>query len=151
MAIDISGDATAAIARNAARNGLVNIEPRTENVFDALRELERAGERFETIVLDPPAFAKNKRAVPNALAGYKEINLRALKLLNTGGHLITCSCSYHVDEATFIGLVHSAAADARTHLTLVEKRTQSRDHPILLGVPETLYLKCLILRKIGTY
>ena len=98
-ALDISEDATALLARNAARNGLSNVQVRTTNVFDELRTLERMGERFDSIVLDPPAFAKSKAAIPKALSGYKEINLRALKLLKPGGFLITCSCSYHVNEA----------------------------------------------------
>ena len=107
------------------------------------------GERFDTIVLDPPAFAKNKASIANARAGYKEINLRALKLLNPGGTLVTCSCSYNVNEATFAEIVHEAAVDAQADVTVVEKRMQGRDHPVLLGVPETYYLKCFILRKIG--
>ncbi len=119
------------------------------NVFDELRGLERLKERFDTIVLDPPAFAKNRAAVPKAVSGYKEINLRALKLLNPGGTLVTCSCSYHVNEAAFAELVYEAAVDARVHVTVVEKRMQGRDHPVLLGVPETYYLKCFILRKIA--
>jgi 23S rRNA (cytosine1962-C5)-methyltransferase len=111
--------------------------------------MERLGERFDTIVLDPPAFAKNKAAVEHARAGYKEINLRALKLLNPGGTLVTCSCSYHVSEAAFAEIVYDAAVDARVHVTVVEKRMQGRDHPVLLGVPETYYLKCFILRKLA--
>ena len=91
----------ARITENAERNGLTNLEAREANVFDELRHLEKAGERYDTIVLDPPAFAKNKASIPKALAGYKDINLRALRLLNPGGYLITCSCSYNVDEATF--------------------------------------------------
>jgi 23S rRNA (cytosine1962-C5)-methyltransferase len=118
-------------------------------VFDELRGLDRLGERFDTIVLDPPAFAKNKAAVSNARAGYKEINLRALKLLNPGGTLITCSCSYHVNEAAFAEIVYEAAVDAQAHVAVVEKRMQGRDHPVLLGVPETYYLKCFILIKIA--
>jgi len=114
-----------------------------------LRELEIAGARFDTIVLDPPAFAKNRAAVPRAVTGYKEINLRALKLLEPGGHLLTCSCSYNVDEALFKSVVEEAAADARVTVALVEKRLQARDHPVLLTVPETYYLKCLVVRKIA--
>ena len=102
-ALDSSAAAVAAdAATTRARNGLTNVEVREANVFDELRELEIAGERFDTIVLDPPAFAKNKAAVERAIAGYKEINLRALRLLEPGGHLVTCSCSYNVDEALFI-------------------------------------------------
>jgi 23S rRNA (cytosine1962-C5)-methyltransferase len=149
LAVDISADAVRSLVENATRNGFSTIEAVEANVFDTLRDLDRAGERFETIVLDPPAFAKQKRALPKALAGYKEINLRALKLLRVGGVLVTCTCSYHVDEATFGVVIHEAARDARARVVVAEKRMQSRDHPVLLGVPETYYLKCLILRKIG--
>ena len=148
MAIDISEDAVARVRANAERNGLA-IDARVGNVFDELRGLERLKERFDTIVLDPPAFAKNKAAMPKAVSGYKEINLRALKLLNPGGTLVTCSCSYHVNEAAFAELVYDAAIDARVHVSVVEKRMQGRDHPVLLGVPETYYLKCFILRKLA--
>jgi 23S rRNA (cytosine1962-C5)-methyltransferase len=147
-AIDISADAVARISANAARNGLANVEAREANVFDELRRLERDGQRFDTVVLDPPAFAKNKAALPNAVAGYREINLRALRLLAPGGVLVTCSCSYNMDEATFGQTVYEAAVDAGCHLNVVDKRMQGRDHPVLLGVPETYYLKCLILRRI---
>ncbi len=146
-AIESSTDAVAALEANAVRNGLT-IQIRAANVFDELRDLVRAGKRFETIVLDPPAFAKSKDAVSRAVAGYKEINLRALKLLSPGGVLITCTCSYHVDETRFERIVQDAARDARTTVSVVEKRTQSRDHPVLLGVPETRYLTCLILRRV---
>lgn len=148
-ALDISEDATAMLARNAARNGLSNVEVRTTNVFDELRTLERMGEAFDSIVLDPPAFAKSKAAIPKALSGYKEINLRALKLLKPGGFLITCSCSYHVNEAAFAEVVFDAALDARVEVSVVEKRMQGRDHPVVLGMPETYYLKCFILRKLA--
>jgi len=148
IAIDVSEDAIARVAENAARNG-VAVETRVGNVFDELRGLERLRERFDTIVLDPPAFAKNKRAVANAQAGYKEINLRALKLLNPGGTLVTCSCSYHVNEAMFAEIVYEAAIDAQAHVTVTEKRMQGRDHPVLLGMPESYYLKCFILRKLA--
>ena len=133
--------------RTPDENG-VTIDARVGNVFDELRGQERLGERFDTIVLDPPAFAKNKAAVPNARAGYKEINLRALKLLNPGGILVTCSCSYNVNEALFAEIVYEASVDAQSHVTVLEKRMQGRDHPVLLGVPETYYLKCFILRKL---
>jgi len=148
IAVDISADAVARIAANAARNGLANIEAREANVFDELRRLEREGERFDTIVLDPPAFAKNKASVPKAISGYRDINLRALRLLKPGGTLVTCSCSYNVDEATFGQVVHEAATDALVHVNVLEKRMQGRDHPVLLGVPETYYLKCFILRRL---
>jgi len=149
IAVDVSADAVARIAANAARNGLANVEAREANAFDELRRLEREGERFDAIVLDPPAFAKNKASVPNAMAGYREINLRALRLLKPGGTLVTCSCSYNLDEATFGQVVHEAATDALAHVNVVEKRMQGRDHPVLLGVPETYYLKCFILRRIA--
>ena len=148
IAFDVSEDAVARVRHNAARNG-VAVDARVGNVFDELRGLDRLGERFDTIVLDPPAFAKNKGAVANARAGYKEINLRALKLLRPGGTLVTCSCSYHINEAAFGEIVHDASVDAQTQVTVVEKRMQGRDHPVLLGVPETYYLKCFILRKLA--
>ncbi len=148
-ALDVSADAVARITANAAANGITNVTAREANVFDQLRHLERDGARYDTIVLDPPAFAKNKASVQNALAGYKEINLRALRLLAPGGYLITCSCSYNVDEGMFAQAVFEASADAHIPVTVVEKRMQGRDHPVLLGVPETYYLKCLILRKLA--
>lgn len=144
--IDISADAVQAAQRNAAINEATNVNFVAANVFDALREMEAAGERFDTIVLDPPAFAKNRASVSAAARGYKEINLRALKLLNPGGVLITCTCSYHMSEELFLKLIAEAANDARRRLQMVEKRTQSRDHPILFGVPETYYLKCVVAR-----
>lgn len=148
IAYDVSEDAVARIRANGARNG-VAIDARAGNVFDELRGLERSGARFDTIVLDPPAFAKNKAAVAKAMTGYKEINLRALRLLAVGGTLVTCSCSYNVSEAMFGEIVYEAAVDAQAQVTVVEKRMQGRDHPVLLGVPETYYLKCLILRKLA--
>jgi 23S rRNA (cytosine1962-C5)-methyltransferase len=148
IAFDVSDEAVARIRQNAARNN-VKVDARVGNVFDELRGLDRTGERFDTIVLDPPAFAKNKASVERALAGYKEINLRAMKLLQPGGYLITCSCSYNVDEMTFLNVVTQAAVDARASMTLIEKRLQAADHPILLTVPETLYLKCFILRRLA--
>lgn len=146
LGLDISGEAVAAARRNAELNGARNVEFREANVFDALREMETAGERFDTIVLDPPAFAKNRASVRAAARGYKEINLRALKLLNRDGTLITCTCSYHMPEQMFLELIAEAAADAHRRTQLVEKRMQARDHPVLVGVPETYYLKCMIVR-----
>jgi 23S rRNA (cytosine1962-C5)-methyltransferase len=148
-ALDISEDATTMLARNAARNGLSNVEVRTTNVFDELRTLDRMGEAFDSIVLDPPAFAKSKAAIPKALSGYREINLRALKILKPGGFLVTCSCSYHVNESAFAEVIFDAALDARVGVSVVEKRMQARDHPVVLGMPETYYLKCFILRKLA--
>ena len=147
-AVDVSGDAVGRIRANAERNGVRHIEAREANVFDDLRRLERAGARYDTIVLDPPAFAKNKASVPNALAGYKEINLRAMRLLTPGGYLVTCSCSYNVNEDMFEDVIHQASVDSHVPLAVVEKRMQGRDHPVLVGVPETYYLKCFILRRV---
>ena len=147
VAVDVSEGAAAAVARHAERNGAANVKPRAGNVFDVLRDYDRAGERFDTIVLDPPAFAKHRGAAVKALAGYKEINLRALKILAPGGVLVTSSCSYHVDEPAFGDMLSAAAADARADVRVVEKRIQSRDHPVLATAPETSYLKCVVLRR----
>jgi 23S rRNA (cytosine1962-C5)-methyltransferase len=147
-AIDISHDAVMRIESNATRNHVNNVTVREANVFDDLRRLEKAGARYDTIVLDPPAFAKNKASVPNAIAGYKEINLRALRLLSPGGYLVSCSCSYNVNEDLFGSVLHEASVDSHTPITVVEKRMQGRDHPVLVGVPETHYLKCFILRRV---
>jgi len=146
--IDISGEAVAAARRNAELNNLNNVEFREANVFDALREMEAIGERFDAIVLDPPAFAKNRASLKSALRGYKEINLRALKLLHRGGVLITCTCSYHVSEELFVEVLAQAAIDAHRRLQIVEKRMQATDHPVLITMPETYYLKCVIARVI---
>ena len=149
LAVDVSADAVARVQRNAALNGITNVTAREANVFDLLHDLDGRGERFDTVILDPPAFAKSKSAVEKARRGYKEINLRALKLLRPGGCLITCSCSYHVHEGDLEGILADAAADAGATVSVVEKRRQARDHPILLGVPETYYLKCFVLRKLA--
>ena len=146
-ALDSSAAAVAATLENARLNGVTNLEAREANVFDELRELESSGATFEVVVLDPPAFARNKTAVERAAAGYKEINLRAMRLLAPGGHLITCSCSYNVGEALFLEILRDAAVDSHCSMTLVEKRMQARDHPVLLNVPETHYLKCIVLRR----
>ena len=148
IGIDISADAVAAAQRNAELNALDNVEFREANVFDALREMEAVGERFDVIVLDPPAFAKNRASLKAAIRGYKEINLRALKLLNPGGVLVTCTCSYHVSEELFLEILAQAAIDARRRLQIMEKRMQATDHPVLSGMPETYYLKCVIARVI---
>jgi 23S rRNA (cytosine1962-C5)-methyltransferase len=147
-ALDISEEAVARITRNAARNAAPHVTARQVNVFDELRNLERSADRYDAIVLDPPAFAKNKAALDGAFAGYKEINLRAMRLLAPGGYLVTCSCSYNVDETMFQQVVHEATIDSHVPMSLVEKRMQGRDHPVLVGVPETHYLKCLILRRV---
>jgi 23S rRNA (cytosine1962-C5)-methyltransferase len=149
LAVDLSAESLARVAANAARNAIGNLTTQNANVFDLLRALDDAGERFDTLVLDPPAFAKSKDAVEKAERGYKEINLRALRILKPGGCLLTCSCSYHVHEDHFEAILGEAAADAGATVTVVEKRRQARDHPVLLGVPETHYLKCLVLRKLA--
>jgi len=146
LGIDVSADAIQAAHKNAELNNVTNVQFREANVFDALREMEVAGERFDTIVLDPPAFAKNRASVKAAARGYKEINLRAIKLLKPAGVVVTCTCSYHMSEEMFLEIIAAAANDAHRKLQLIEKRTQSSDHPILLGVPETYYLKCAIAR-----
>lgn len=145
-AIDSSGGALAHAVRNAALNGISNIEFRELDVFVVLASYASARRQFQTVVLDPPAFAKSRSTVEDALRGYKEINLRALRLLAPGGILVTCSCSQHVDEATFLELIAQAALDAGRQLRVIERRTQGLDHPILLTVPETHYLKCVILQ-----
>jgi len=147
-AVDISEQAAAQGREAAARNGAKNVEFKVANAFDLLRAESEAGERYDAIVLDPPAFAKTKSSIDAALRGYKEINLRAFHLLSPGGVLVTCSCSFHIDEATFERTVLQAASDAKRSVQVVERRGAARDHPTLLGVPETRYLKCLILRVV---
>ena len=147
-AVDISEPAAAQGREAAARNGAQNVEFVVANAFDLLRDQSERGERYDTIVLDPPAFAKTKSSIDAALRGYKEINLRAFHLLPAGGALITCSCSFHVDEEQFEKTVLAAANDAKRAVQIVERRGAARDHPGLLGVPETRYLKCLILRAL---
>ncbi|MGE5509201.1 MAG: class I SAM-dependent rRNA methyltransferase [Chitinophagales bacterium] len=142
-ASDISAAATALAERNAAENGFAGVcHFREGNGFEVLRQHDLEGARFDMVILDPPAFTKSKYTVEAALRGYKEINLRALKLLAPGGILVTCSCSHHLDETTFQAMVAEAAADTRRRLRLREWRGQAPDHPILVGVPETRYLKC---------
>ena len=148
LGIDSAAEAIAGAERNARLNGVGNVTFQVANVFDALRDLGSSGERFDTIVLDPPAFTKSRATVKSGARGYKEINLRALKLLNPGGVLITCSCSYHMSEEMFLEIIAEAALDAHRHVQIIEKRGQSSDHPVLLGVPETHYLKCVIARVI---
>lgn len=147
LSVDVSNEALARLRTNAEANNMTNIETIEANAFDFLREAADSGESFDCIVLDPPAFAKNRSAVRQAIRGYKEIHLRALKLLSSGGHLITSTCSYHVKEPDFLDIVSSAAADVGARVLLLEKRMQSRDHPVLLTMPETHYLKCLLLQK----
>ena len=147
LGVDSSEAAIAAARRNAELNGYG--EPArfvAANAFDFLRDLDRSSERFDVVVLDPPAFAKGKSHFEAARRGYKEVNLRAIKILRPGGFLVTCSCSHHMPAGEFYQLVVEAAADARRPLRLVEARGQAKDHPVLAGVPETAYLKCLIFQ-----
>lgn len=145
-AVDMAPAALNAARRNQEANAIPNVTFREANTFDLLKEYDEVGRRFDTIILDPPAFAKNRASIPAAQRGYKEINLRAMKLLKPGGYLVSCSCSYHISEPLFLQVLAEAAIDARKTVTVVERRTQARDHPILLTMPETHYLKCLIIR-----
>jgi 23S rRNA (cytosine1962-C5)-methyltransferase len=144
--VDMGAAALEAARRNQQLNSIGNVAFREANAFDLLKEYDEVGRRFQMVILDPPAFAKNRDSLPAAQRGYKEINLRALKILEPGGYLVTCSCSYHVSEALFLQLVAEAANDARRTVAVVERRTQAEDHPILLTMPETHYLKCIIIR-----
>ena len=146
LGIDSSPEALQLARRNQQLNGIANVEWKEANCFDFLKAADLEKQRYDTIVLDPPAFARQKSKLEAARRGYKELNLRALKMLNPGGFLLTCSCSHHVSEADLLEIVAEAALDAHRTVTVVERRTQARDHPILLTVPETHYLKCLILR-----
>jgi 23S rRNA (cytosine1962-C5)-methyltransferase len=141
--VDSSRPALETADRNAALNGR-EIEWIEGNAFDLLKDYSSAGRQYDTIVLDPPAFAKTKRDLDKALRGYKELNLRAMKMLRPSGILVTCSCSFHVSAADFLEVVADAARDAHKSLRLLESRGQAKDHPVLLNVPETSYLKCLI-------
>jgi 23S rRNA (cytosine1962-C5)-methyltransferase len=147
-AVDSSGPALATARANAAANGIANISFEESDVFHLLAGYASARRQFSMVVLDPPAFAKSRKNLEAAASGYKEINLKALRLLAPGGILVTCSCSHHVSEAMLLELVAQAALDAKRTLRVLERRTQSQDHPILLTVPETLYLKCLILEVV---
>lgn len=147
LALDSSGAALVRGAENAARNGLSNIEWREADAFEALRAMERAREEFDIIALDPPAFAKSRAAVPKALRGYREINLRAMRLLAPGGTLVTASCSFHVDRHAFLQMLVMAAGDAGRRMVLQQLLGQGVDHPELLTVPETGYLKGAVLKR----
>jgi len=144
-ALDSSRPALEVAERNEKLNpGAAEIEWVEGNAFDYLKDKSALGPQYDSIVLDPPAFAKNKRSLDTAMRGYKELNLRALKMLRPAGLLVTCSCSYHVSDADFLQMLTSAAADTHKTLRLLEQRSQSLDHPILLNIPESRYLKCLI-------
>jgi 23S rRNA (cytosine1962-C5)-methyltransferase len=147
-AVDSSASALQSAAANARVNGIANVEFREADVFDLLSSYANARQRFQTVVLDPPAFTKSRTNLQDAARGYKEINLRALRLLDSGGILVTCSCSHHFSESMLLETVAEAALDAGRTLRVLERRTQSQDHPILLTVPETHYLKCVVLQVI---
>jgi 23S rRNA (cytosine1962-C5)-methyltransferase len=147
-AIDSSGAALAAAEANRTANGVSNIEFKEADVFEILGGYASVRREFATVVLDPPAFAKSRRNLEAAARGYKDINLRALRLLGRGGILVTCSCSHHVSEGMLLEIVAEAALDAGRELRVLERRTQAQDHPILLTVPETHYLKCLVLQVV---
>ncbi|MGI5885397.1 MAG: class I SAM-dependent rRNA methyltransferase [Candidatus Spyradocola sp.] len=144
--VDVSEEACAVARRNAELNDLQNVEFVAENAFDLLRRYYDEKRHFDVIILDPPAFAKTRSAVPGALRGYKEINLRAMKMLPEGGFLVSCSCSQHVSRQAFEEMLLSAARDAHRQVRIVESRTQGKDHPILLAAPETQYLKFFVLQ-----
>ncbi|MBU1181582.1 MAG: class I SAM-dependent rRNA methyltransferase [Pseudomonadota bacterium] len=145
-AIDISESAMELAKKNAQLNGITNIQFETDNVFDRLKLYDGQKRKFDTIVLDPPAFAKSRSHIEAAVRGYKEINLRAMRLLDPGGLLVTNSCSHHIDENAFLNILTQAASDALCRVQVLEKRTQGKDHPFLLSMPETYYLKCIFLR-----
>ena len=145
-AIDISESAIELAKKNAQLNGITNIQFETYNVFDRLKLYDGQKRKFDIIVLDPPAFAKSRSHIEAAVRGYKEINLRAMRLLDPGGLLITNSCSQHIDENAFLNILNQAASDALCRVQVLEKRTQAKDHPFLLSMPETYYLKCIFLR-----
>ena len=147
-AIDSSGPALATAEANRQANNIANVEFREADVFEILGGYVSAQREFSTVVLDPPAFAKSRRNLEAAARGYKEINLRALRLLGPGGILVTCSCSHHLSEAMLLEIVAQAALDAGRELRVIERRTQAQDHPILLTVPETHYLKCLVVQVV---
>jgi len=147
-AVDSSETALRVARVNAEANAIANVELREADVFDLLAGHAAARRQFDIVVLDPPAFAKSRQNLEAAVRGYKEINRRALELLSSGGILVTCSCSHHLSEAALLEIVASASLDTRRKLRVVERRMQSQDHPVLLTVPETLYLKCLILEVI---
>jgi 23S rRNA (cytosine1962-C5)-methyltransferase len=147
-ALDISPAALARAADNCARNGLTNVDLVEANAFDYLRSREQSGDRFDTIVLDPPAFAKNRSALPAAVRGYKEINLRAMRLLTRGGLLFTASCSFHLTKPLFLDMLHAAAADSGRRIMLRDLRGQPLDHPEVLTIPETGYIKGAMLEAL---
>jgi 23S rRNA (cytosine1962-C5)-methyltransferase len=143
--VDSSAEAIERTRANAERNDIGNIKYHEENVFAFLKAADVAGEKFDVIVLDPPAFARNKTELEGSVRGYKEINLRAMKLLYPGGTIVTCSCSHHMTEELFTDVLAAASADVKRRFRIVEKRSQAKDHPLLVGFPESYYLKCFVL------
>lgn len=149
LGVDTSAEAVALAQDHAARNGVAaRCTWRTGDAFDVMRRLQGTRERFDLVILDPPAFARTREAVPKALAGYKEVNLSALRLLRGEGFLVSCSCSWHVDEGMLWEAIVGAARDARRELRLIEFRSQARDHPVLAAMPETRYLKCFVVQAL---
>jgi 23S rRNA (cytosine1962-C5)-methyltransferase len=148
VALDVSAEALRRAARNCELNGLTNVELVEANAFEFLKEQQRSRAHYDTIVLDPPAFAKTKASLPSAIRGYKEINLRAMRLLSPGGNLLTASCSFHLTIPLFLDMLRSAAADSGRRLGLRELRTQPLDHPGIVNVPETIYLKSAVLEAL---
>ena len=147
IGVDVSAHAVSCARHNAVLNNLEGIASFKEaNAFDLLRSYSETKERFDTVILDPPAFTKTKSAKEGAVRGYKEINLRAMKIINEGGYLVSCSCSQHIDNGLFMDIIYQAAHDAKKTLRLLEFRTQAKDHPILLASGETQYIKCAILQ-----
>jgi 23S rRNA (cytosine1962-C5)-methyltransferase len=141
--IDSSRPALETADQNAALNRR-EIEWIEADAFALLKDYAAMGQQYDTVILDPPAFAKSKRNLEKALRGYKELNLRALKMLRPGGILVTCSCSYHVDQSDFLEMISSAAVDTHKSLRILEARGQAKDHPVMLGIPETSYLKAVV-------
>ncbi len=145
LGVDISEEALAVARENAALNGL-DVRFEAHNVFDLLRQYQGEGRQFDLIVLDPPAFTKSRKMIESAKRGYKDINLRAMKLVRDGGYLVSCSCSQHVTPDMFVDILREAAYETRRRVRIIELRSQGRDHPVLLGSDETRYLKCVIMQ-----
>ncbi|HYH02253.1 MAG TPA: class I SAM-dependent rRNA methyltransferase, partial [Bacillota bacterium] len=149
LGVDISDEAVKLASQNAALNRLDKIcQFKTANAFDFLRDQVGQKQTYDLVILDPPAFTKSKQTIDSAVRGYKEINLRGLKLLQSGGILVTCSCSHHMSTELFWEVISSAAVDAKKQIRLLERRTQGLDHPVLVGMPETEYLKCYIFEVV---
>jgi len=146
VACDISQTALNTVMENANLNGFTNIETKCGDVFEVLREYRKEGKNFDVVLLDPPAFTKTSDKVKEAIKGYKDINVNGMKIVKKGGYLITCSCSHYLTVPLFLDMIKSAAKDAGRNAQLIEFRMQSRDHPTLLGMDESLYLKCAVLQ-----